>query len=67
MLSFNLYFVAQPYTSHELPSLVSSCTLFSITCQAMNICELTLAVSHPSTGDEQVVQEEPHNEEFDLI
>jgi hypothetical protein len=29
--------------------------------------ELTLAVSHPPTGKEQVVQEEPHNEEFDLI
>jgi hypothetical protein len=25
MLSFNLYFVDQPYTSHELPPLVSSC------------------------------------------
>jgi hypothetical protein len=30
------------------------------------MCELTLAVSHP-TGEEHVVQEEPHNEEFDLI
>ena len=25
MLSFNLYFVDQPYTSHEFPPLVSSC------------------------------------------
>jgi hypothetical protein len=25
MLNFNLYFVDQPYTSHELPPLVSSC------------------------------------------
>jgi hypothetical protein len=25
MLSFNLYFVDQPYTSLELPPLVSSC------------------------------------------
>jgi hypothetical protein len=33
----------------------------------MNMCELTLAVSHPLTGEEQVVQEEPHNEEFDSI
>jgi hypothetical protein len=34
----------------------------------MNMCELTLAVSHPPpTGEEQVVQEEPHNEEFDSI
>jgi hypothetical protein len=31
------------------------------------MCELTLAVSHTPTGEEQVVQEEPHNEEFDLI
>jgi hypothetical protein len=29
MPSFNLYFVDQPYTSHELPPLVSSCTLVS--------------------------------------
>jgi hypothetical protein len=34
----------------------------------MIMCELTLAVSHPPTGDDQVVQEEPPNtEEFDLI
>jgi hypothetical protein len=33
----------------------------------MIMCELTLAVSHPPTGEEQVVQEEPHGEEFDLI
>jgi hypothetical protein len=25
MLNFNFYFVDQPYTSHELPPLVSSC------------------------------------------
>jgi hypothetical protein len=47
MLSFNLYFVDHPYTSHELPPLVSSCTLFPTTCCAMNVCELTLVVSHP--------------------
>ena len=47
MLSFNLYFVDQPYTSHEFPPLVSSCTLFPTTCWAMNMCELTLVVSHP--------------------
>jgi hypothetical protein len=47
MLSFNLYFVDQPYTSHELPPLASSCTLFPTTCWAMNMCELTLAISHP--------------------
>jgi hypothetical protein len=30
--------------------------------------DLMLAVSHPPpTVEEQVVQEEPHNEEFDLI
>jgi hypothetical protein len=39
--------VDQPYTSHELPPLVSSCTLFPTTCWAMNMFELTLAVSHP--------------------
>jgi hypothetical protein len=31
------------------------------------MCELTLAVSHPPTGEEQVVQEEPYIEEFDSI
>jgi hypothetical protein len=34
-------------TLHELPPLASSCTLFPTTCWAMNMCELTLAVSHP--------------------
>ena len=29
------------------PPLVSLCTLFPTTCWAMNVCELTLAVSHP--------------------
>jgi hypothetical protein len=34
----------------------------------MNMCELTLAVSHPPTGEDQVVEEEPPNfEAFDLI
>jgi hypothetical protein len=33
----------------------------------MNVCELTLAVSHPPTGEEQVVQEESQGEEYDLI
>jgi hypothetical protein len=37
----------KPYTSRELPPLASSCTLFRTTCWAMNLCELTLAVSHP--------------------
>jgi hypothetical protein len=32
----------------------------------MIMCELTLAVS-PPTREEQVVQEEPQSEEFDLI
>jgi hypothetical protein len=32
------------------------------------MCELTLAVSHPPpTGEEQVVQEEPQGDEYDLI
>jgi hypothetical protein len=29
--------------------------------------ELTLAIYKPPTGEEQIAQEEPHNEEFDLI
>jgi hypothetical protein len=33
----------------------------------MNMCELTLDVSHPLNGEEQVVQVEPHIEEFDSI
>jgi hypothetical protein len=33
----------------------------------MIMCELTLVVSHPPTGAEQVVQEEPQGEEFGLI
>jgi hypothetical protein len=33
----------------------------------MNMCEFTLAVSPPPTGEEQVVQEKPQREEFDLI
>jgi hypothetical protein len=32
------------------------------------MCELTLAVSHPPTGEDQVVEEEPPSSEaFDLI
>jgi hypothetical protein len=42
MLSFNLYFVDQPYTSHELPSLVSSCPLV-----APQLVELWSCVSSP--------------------
>ena len=30
------------------------------------MCELTLAVSHPPTGEEQVVHEEPQSEEVDM-
>jgi hypothetical protein len=34
----------------------------------MNVCELTLAVSHPPTGEEKVVEvESPNTEAFDLI
>jgi hypothetical protein len=33
----------------------------------MNVFELTLAVSHPPTGEDRVVQEEPCIEEFDSI
>jgi hypothetical protein len=45
MLSLTILF-GKPYTSRELPPLASSCTLFPTTCWAMNVCELTLAVSH---------------------
>jgi hypothetical protein len=33
----------------------------------MIFCELTLAIYKLPTGEEHVAQEEPHNEEFDLI
>jgi hypothetical protein len=67
MLSLNLYFVDQPYTSHELPPLASSChiiphNLLSDEHVWDHPCCLT-----PPTGEEQVVQMEPHNEEFDSI
>jgi hypothetical protein len=29
--------------------------------------KLTLVIYNPPIGEEQVVEEEPHNEEFDLI
>jgi hypothetical protein len=37
------------------------------TCWAMVFCELTLAIYKRPTGEEHVVQEEPYNEEYDLI
>jgi hypothetical protein len=34
----------------------------------MIMCELTFAISHPLLiGEEQVIQEEPQGEKFDLI
>jgi hypothetical protein len=33
----------------------------------MIFCELTLAIYKPLTGEEHVVEEEPYNEEYDLI
>jgi hypothetical protein len=33
----------------------------------MIMCELTLVVSNPLQEKKQVVQEEPHSEEFDSI
>jgi hypothetical protein len=47
MLSFDFYFVDQPYTSHELPPVVSSCTLVLHTLLSYIMCEVNLAVSHP--------------------
>jgi hypothetical protein len=48
MLNFNLYFVDQPYTSHELPPLVSSCHIISHNLLSDEHVWVTLAVSHPS-------------------
>jgi hypothetical protein len=33
----------------------------------MIFCELTLAIYKSPTGEEQVVQEEPYNEQYNLI
>jgi hypothetical protein len=33
----------------------------------MNVCELTLAVSHPPTGQEQVSQDEAHERCYDVF
>jgi hypothetical protein len=33
----------------------------------MIFCELTLAISNPPTGEEQVVHGEPYNEDYELI
>jgi hypothetical protein len=33
----------------------------------MNVCELTLAVSHPSTGQERVPQDEAHEGCYDVF
>jgi hypothetical protein len=33
----------------------------------MIFCKLTLAIYKPPIGEEQVVLEEPHNEEYELI
>ena len=67
MLSFNpycwsaLHITWTPTFGEFMP------TGFPTTCWAMIMCELTLDVSHPPIGEEQVVQEEPQGEEFDLI
>jgi hypothetical protein len=67
MLSFNpyrwsaLHITWTPTFGEFMP------TSFPTTCWAMIMCELTLAVSHLHRVEEQVVQEEPRNEEFDSI
>jgi hypothetical protein len=66
MLSFNSYYWSALHITWTL-TFGEFMHIIPTTCWAMNICELTLAVSHPPTGEEQVVQEEPHNEGFDLI
>jgi hypothetical protein len=65
MLSFNLYFIDQPYTSHELSPFVSSCHIIP-----HNLLSYDHVWAHPwsltpPTGEEQVVQVEPRIEEFD--
>jgi hypothetical protein len=55
----------KPYTSHELPPLVSSCTLLPTTCRAMNVCELTLDVLTSPLSQEQVPQDEAHEGCYD--
>jgi hypothetical protein len=68
MLNFNLYFVDQPYTSHELPPLgefmhIILHNLLSYECMWAHSCCLT-----PPTGEELVVEVEPLNTEaLDLI
>jgi hypothetical protein len=50
MLSFNLYIVDQPYTSYELPPLVSSCTLVSPQLVELWSCVSSLLLSHTPHG-----------------
>jgi hypothetical protein len=49
------------------PTFVSSCPLVPHNLLSYDHVWLTLAVSQPPTGEEQVVLEEPQGEEFDLI
>jgi hypothetical protein len=59
--------VDQPYTSHELPPLVSSCHIIPQNLLSdEHVWAHPCCLTHP-TSEEQVDQEEPHNEEFDLI
>jgi hypothetical protein len=67
MLSFNLYSVDQPYTSHELPPLVSSCHIIP-----HNLLSDEHVWAHPycltpPIGEEHVVQVESRIDEFDSI
>jgi hypothetical protein len=66
MLSFNPI-VDQPYTSHELPHLVSSWHWFPHNLLSYDHVWAHPCCLTPPTGEEHVVQEEPHNEEFDSI
>jgi hypothetical protein len=67
MLRFNPYCWSALHITWTLTFGEFMHTGFPTTCWAMIMCELTLAVSHPPTGEEQVIQEEPLNEEFDSI
>jgi hypothetical protein len=67
MLSFNPI-VDQPYTSHELPPLVSYAHYSPQLVELWSFVSSPLQyITLPPTGEEQVVQVEPYNEEYELI
>jgi hypothetical protein len=68
MLSFNVYFIDQRYTSHELSPLVSSCHIVPYNLLSDEHVWAHPCCLNPPIGEEQVVEEEqPNTEAFDLI